>query len=502
MAVCGIHIVKVMNNKLDRRRFLKTSVLATASFSLFPARGAEVKATASATARVVGANSDIRFAVIGFNGRGRDHLKELAAVKGTRLVALCDVDSNVLGREVDKCKTNGEQVEGYTDIRKLLENKDIDAVTLATPNHWHSLGSIWAVQAGKDVYVEKPVSHNVWEGRQLVKAARQYGRIVQAGTQSRSSTGIAEGIAWLREGNIGKILRSRGLCYKRRASIGKVDGAQPIPADIDYDLWCGPAPKEPLMRKRLHYDWHWVWPTGNGDLGNQGIHEMDVARWVLGVNELSPRVLSVGGRLGYVDDGTTPNTLIVFHDYKPAPLIFEVRGLPASDTNGKMDEYRGASIGIVTDCEGGSMVIPNYGSATIYDKEGKELKKFTGHSSHFENFVQAVRSRRHTDLKADILEGHLSSALCHTANISYRLGKTQSPEEIRATIKSDKDLAEALGRMEEHLAANKVDLQSAPATLGAALNMDPQTERFNDNAQANELLTREYRKPFVVPDDV
>lgn len=491
-----------MNNKLNRRRFLKNSLLTTASLSLFPARGAEVQAQASATARVIGANSDIRYAVVGFNGRGRDHLKELGDLKGTRLVALCDVDSKVLGREVDRCKTNGNPVQGYTDIRKLLENDTIDVVTIATPNHWHSLAAIWAIQAGKDVYVEKPVSHNVWEGRQVVEAARKHNRIVQAGTQSRSSSGIAEAIGWIREGHIGKILRSRGLCYKRRASIGKVDGPQPIPPDIDYDLWCGPAPKEPLMRKRLHYDWHWVWPTGNGDLGNQGIHEMDVARWVLGEQALSPRVLSVGGRLGYVDDGTTPNTLIVFHDYKPAPLLFEVRGLPANTGSGTMDKYHGASIGIVTDCEGGTMVIPNYGSATIYDKDGNELKKFSGGSSHFGNFLGAVRSRRHAELKADILEGHLSSALCHTANISYRLGKTHSPDEIREAVKNNTDLAEALGRMEEHLAANNVDLKTSPATLGAALNMDPKSERFTDNAEANKLLTREYRAPFVVPASV
>src|ERR1051325_10340968 len=219
-----------MKNKLDRRSFLKTSMLATASWSLFPARGAEVKAQASATAQVIGANSDIRYAVVGFNGRGGDHLKELAEIKGTRLAALCDVDSKGLERELDKCKRNGASVEGYTDIRKLLENKDIDVVTFATPNHWHSLGSIWAIQAGKDVYVEKPVSHNVWEGRQLVRAARKYGRIVQAGTQSRSSSSIAEAIAWTREGQLGKMLRSRGLCYKRRGSIGKVSGPQPIPA--------------------------------------------------------------------------------------------------------------------------------------------------------------------------------------------------------------------------------------------------------------------------------
>src|SRR6266481_5381414 len=369
--------------ELNRRRFLKTTLATSASVGLLPvyrAKGARVAASAPAVTRVEGANSDIRYAVVGFNGRGKNHLSEMRQVKGTRLVALCDVDRDLLDKEVQKSKAQKQQIEGYTDIRKLLENKDIDVVTFATPNHWHALGAIWAVQAGKDVYLEKPVSHNVWEGRQIITAARNHNRIVQTGTQSRSSTGIAEAIQWVREGHIGKIHRARGVCYKRRPSIGKVDGPQPIPASIDYDLWCGPAPKEPLMRKNLHYDWHWVWPTGNGDLGNQGIHEMDVARWVLGETELSPRILSVGGRLGYEDDGTTPNTLVVLHDYKPAPLIFEVRGLPASVGAGKMDCYLSESIGVIVDCEGGSLEIAStYKEALVYEKGSTEVSKsFTG----------------------------------------------------------------------------------------------------------------------------
>jgi hypothetical protein len=303
----------------------------------------------------------------------------------------------------------------------------------------------------------------------------------------------------VREGHIGKILRARGFCYKRRPSIGQVDGPQPIPPGIDYDLWCGPAPKEPLMRKKLHYDWHWVWPTGNGDLGNQGIHQMDIARWALGETALSPRVLGIGGRLGYVDDGTTPNTVVILHDYPTAPLFFEVRGLPAGPDDKKMDNYRGVGVGVVVDCEGGSMIIPNYTSAKIVDKDGAELKSFKGASSHFANFIKGVRSRKSSDLNADILEGHLSSALCHTGNISYRLGKPQSPEEMRDAVKADKMLADAIGRMEQHLTANKVDLKKTPATLGAVLKMDPASEQFLDNPKANQMLTREYRAPYVVP---
>ena len=489
-------------NKIPRRQFIRNSLLATAAFKAWP-----LFAQSSVKSRIIGANDDIRCAVVGFNGRGKNHIEAFGAMKGVRLVALCDVDSAVLGKELQKVTDGGAKVEGYTDIRKLLENKDIDAVTFATPHHWHALGAIWAAQAGKDVYVEKPASHNVWEGRKMVEAARKYSRIIQVGAQCRSSLGLQEAIAWLREGHLGKIIRARGLCYKRRESIGKTTGPQPVPETVNYDLWCGPAPLDPPRRNSkkngtIHYDWHWFWEYGNGDLGNQGIHQMDIARWVLGEPEISPRVISIGGRLGYEDDGITPNTQIVFHDYKAAPLIFEVRGLPAGSNSTRMDEYHGASIGVVVDCEDGSIVIPSYTKAIVYDKEGKEIKTYEEGGNHFENFMQAVRSRKSTDLHADILEGHTSAALVHTGNISYRLGKPLSPEAIRDATKGDSDLAESLGRMEEHLGANKVDLHQTSLMLGAVLKMNPKTERFTNNRKANQLLTREYRKPFAVPEKV
>jgi hypothetical protein len=341
----------------------------------------------------------------------------------------------------------------------------------------------------------------------MIEAARKYNRIMQTGAQCRSSVGLQEAIVWLHEGHLGKIIRARGLCYKRRDSIGKTTGAQPIPETVNYDLWCGPAPLDPPRRNSkkngsIHYEWHWFWEYGNGDLGNQGIHQMDIARWVLGEPEISPRVISIGGRLGYEDDGITPNTQIVFHDYKAAPLIFEVRGLPAASDSTKMDDYHGASIGVVVDCEGGSIVIPSYTKAIVYDKDGKEIKTYEEGGDHFANFIQAVRSRKHTDLHADIAEGHISAALCHTGNISYRLGKLLSPEGILDAIKGNSDLAESLGRMEAHLGANKADLHQTPLMLGAVLKMNPKNERFTNNRQANQLLTREYRKPFVVPEKV
>ena len=437
-------------------------------------------------------------AVIGFRSRGKEHIKEWSKMAGVRLTALCDVDKKFLDEEAKRLNAAGTPVETYQDIRELLQSKNVDAISIATPNHWHALASIWGMQAGKDVYVEKPVSHDVWEGEQMIKAAQHYKKIVQAGTQSRSSHGIKEAVEWVQKGNLGKIKVARGLCYKPRPSIGKTTGPQPVPDTVDYNLWCWPAPMTPPRRKQFHYDWHWFWNYGAGDLGNQGIHEMDVARWFLGERDLSPRVLSVGGRLGYEDDGETPNTLITFHDYKAAPLIFEVRGLPEKTGSKTMDNYKGADIGIVVECEGGYIRVKNYEGATAFDKEGKQLKRFDGYENHFANFIKAVRSRNENDLNAPIREGHLSSALCHTANISYRLGSQATPDSIREQIKSDAESLATFERMTEHLAANNVDLTKTPATLGAVLKMNPAKEMFVQEKKANHLLAVEARKPFAI----
>ncbi len=472
---------------LNRRTFLKNSIITTSALSL----------PVHSWSQIAGANEDIRVAVVGFHGQGKSHISGFRKMKGVRVVALCDVDQNVLEAQAKGFKDENEPIKTYTDVRKLLENKEIDAISTATPNHWHALVSIWAIQAGKDVYVEKPVSHNVSEGRKIVEAARKYNRIVQTGTQSRSSHALREAFAWIKEGNLGKIKVSRGLCYKPRPSIGKVNGEQPIPESVDYDLWCGPAAKLPLMRRQLHYDWHWVWNTGCGDIGNQGIHQMDIARWALGKPELSPRILSVGGRLGYADDGETPNTLFTIHDYGDSLLIFEVRGLPAKAGTKEMDKYRGQSVGHVIECEGGYLA-----GTVAHDKDGKQIKSFKGGEDHKSNFIKAVRSRKVNDLNADILEGHLSSALCHTSNISYRLGEQASQDEINEALKSDAAGLETLARFEEHLAANNVKLDLTKATLGQFLEMDGKAEKFIHNAKADALLTREYRKPFVVPETV
>ncbi len=276
--------------KLSRRDFIKSSLATAAGV------GIATSVPATVWSQVVGANDDIRVAVVGFRSQGAGHIKRFHNLQGVRVVALCDADKAILDREVKKFKDRNEKVDAYTDVRRILDNKFTDAIVIATPNHWHSLLTVWGCQAGKDVYVEKPVSHNIWEGRKMVEAARKYKRIVQTGTQKRSDEGVQEAFEYIQKGELGKIVVARGFCYKRRKSIGKVNGPQPIPESVDYDLWTGPAPLGPLMRKSLHYDWHWVWATGNGDIGNQGIHEMDMCRWALGQKGLAPRVMSFGGR--------------------------------------------------------------------------------------------------------------------------------------------------------------------------------------------------------------
>ncbi len=477
---------------LTRRSFLKQSAL-----------GAGVLGwSARSWAKVPGANDDVRLAVVGFNGRGGEHIKAWTHTPGVRLTALCDVDTKVLDAGVSRLGSSGTTVEAYQDIRKLLESKKVDAISIATPNHWHALATVWGIQAGKDVYVEKPVSYDVWEGEKMVEAAHRYQKIVQAGTQSRSSVAIKEAVHWVQKGNLGKIRVSRGLCYKPRASIGKSEGPQAVPSTVDYDLWCGPAPMTPPRRKKFHYDWHWFWNYGAGDLGNQGIHEMDVARWFLGEDKLSPRVLSIGGRLGYEDDAETPNTLIAFHDYEKAPLIFEVRGLPEKTGSRNMDKYKGGRIGIVVECEGGYVLVPSYEEAVVFDKDGQEIKRFKAEKGteddHFANFIKAVRSRNESDLNAPIHEGHLSSALCHTANISYRLGSQTPAAAVREQIKGDPDALPTFERMTEHLAANNVDLEKTAVTLGMVLNMNPGNQKFIKAKNANELLARGPREPFVL----
>jgi predicted dehydrogenase len=393
------------------------------------------------------------------------------------------------------------------DLRRVLDDKTIDAVVVALPNHWHALATVWACQAGKDVYVEKPFSYNLWEGRQMVAAARKYGRMVQVGTQNRSSALLRQTFDYLRSGQIGPICYAHSLVYRARDGIGKVSAPTPVPTTVNYDLWCGPAPKTPLLRKQLHYEWHWFWATGNGEMGNNGVHVMDLCRWALGQNQPPPRAMSIGGRFAFDDCGETANTHIALLDFQPAPLICEVRNVKSAQGTDAMGKFRGQSRGLVIDCEGGYFAGDATGGA-LFDKEGKKIKDIVDdggskrlEASHLSNFIAAVRSRKSSELVAEALEGHHSAACCHMANISYRLGKQSAPDAIRETIRTNKELSDAFERCREYLRNNGVDLSATPAVLGPWVTFDAKQERFVQDfaAQANALSERDYRRPFVVP---
>jgi hypothetical protein len=466
--------------RITRRSFLTSSLAGGGSLALPP------------HARALGANDDIRVGVVGFRGQGGLHLRLLRELSGVRVVAVCDVDQSVLDRELQRSAGKGNKITAYTDVRKLLEDKSIDAITTATPDHWHALITIWACQAGKDVYVEKPISHNLWEGRKMVEAARKYNRIVQYGNHNH---GHHTGQMQLETDKFGEIEVVWSSLNRMRKSIGKVTGPQPVPKSIDYNLWTGPAPLEPLMRTRLHYDWHWVWSTGTGELGNNGIYPLNEVRLALGQKTLPRRVLSLGGRFTFNDDGETPNSQLTIFDYDPGPLvIFELRNLPSEDGP--------KTIGPKMKCERGEIRLSRP-SGTPGATGG-----FKAHKGHLFNFISAVRSRNVSDLRADILEGHLSTAMVHMGNASYRVGSLHSADEVNEAIKDrGSEAVETFGRFQEHLAANGVDFSdNSNFVLGPWLEMDPDREEFVGSSglveEANRLLRGSYRKPFVVPEQV
>jgi predicted dehydrogenase len=467
-----------MSIDFDRRDFMKAGAGALAAFQ---------------AKNVLGANDRVRIAVIGLRGRGKNHIESIHGTPNVELAAICDIDESVINERLDSIEKLGmPKPQVFGDVRKLLEDKSIDAVTIAAPNHWHSLMAIWACQAGKDVYVEKPCSHNWYEGKQLVAAANKYNRIVQHGTQSRSSTGAKEAIQHLRSGLIGDVYLSRGLCYKWRDTIGRTPKSA-VPAGVNYDLWLGPAPDRGFSKNRFHYTWHWFWDTGNGDLGNQGIHEVDTARWGLGVGFPS-KVSAIGGHVMFDDDQETPNVLNVAYEFHtpnaPKRLMeFEVRHWMTNHeaeigANGKSSlppaglsapqapaakPAAGASLGPVGGKPGtigniyygpkGYLAIQEYESYKSWlgdrNEPGPEGK---GKENHFANFIDCVRSRKKEDLGAPIEEGHTSCTLVHLANVSYRLGST--------------------------------------------LNFDPVKEEVINDAEANRMLRdgdRGYRKGFEIP---
>ena len=465
-------------NAITRREFFKST--ATRGAGLAAIGGAHF---ITEPERVFGANDRVRVAVIGIRGQGFSHVKRYAQLANVEVAAVCDIDENIIQERLADMKQMGlPEPKTYVDYRQLLEDKSIDAVSIATPNHWHSLMGIWACQAGKDAYIEKPCSHSWWEGRQLAHAAERYNCIVSHGTNSRTGKAILEGVQKIREGLIGEVYMARGLCFKWRKTIGHTPSAK-VPAGVHYDLWTGPAPMKPFTPNRFHYNWHWIWDTGNGDLGNQGVHQVDLARWGLGV-KYPNKVSAIGGHFMFDDDQETPNTLncnfeFNLPDGKRKLMVFEVRhwisnhecGIGTPEFGGKgVPGFRGASggsspkrpkntIGNIFYGSKGYMAMSGYDSYKTWLGENQEPgPSAKGGGNLWANFISCVRSRKKEDLKATIEDGHISSALVHLANVSYRLGRS--------------------------------------------LRFDPETEQVIGDQEANRMLRGHYRKPYIVPEKV
>ncbi len=441
----------------------------------------------------VAANEKITAAIVGCGIRGKQHARELARLADCEIAYVCDPDRDRAAEVAAQLAAAGRPTpKTVQDLRHALDDKAVDVVFVAAPNHWHALAAIWAMRAGKDVYVEKPVSHEIREGRRIVEEARALGRICQGGTQNRSNGPLKSAIAYVRAGKLGEVKLARSVVFGARGSIGGPTRCA-IPPSVDFDLWAGPAPLVPPSRPKLHYDWHWSWDTGNGELGNNNVHSLDVCRWGLGVTGLGRSALSYGGRLGYRDAGETPNTQVVVFDFGDKTVVSETRGLKTEPFQPESREgwlFYGAE-GIIA-------------GLSLFDPDGKRVRTFEGKSeNHFANFLKAVRSRKASDLNAPIIEGHQSTALCHLGNVSHRLGATATPEEIERRLDGlqvHEHVRETFERTRKHLADNDVDLKATPLTLGATLRIDPGKESFLDDQRADALLTREYRAPFVVPD--
>jgi hypothetical protein len=487
---------------MSRRRFIERSVATgalTTAASILPR---------ALSAAAVSPNETIQVGVIGVGGKGLNHVDQLARIEGVRIVALCDVDPARVAQAQALLDKTHVKAKHYQDMREVLDNPEIDAVTIATPNHWHATATIWACQKGKDVYCEKPVTHNLWEGQRVVEAARKYDRIVQAGTQNRSDTGFRQAIEYIREGALGKILWMHGLWFKDRASIGYVSGPQPIIPGLDYNLWTGPAPLEPLTRKTLHYDWHWNWDTGNGDMGNLGAHQIDDCAHVLNVETTPTRFLGLGGRFARADDGETPNMQAVLFEFEGAPpCIVEVRGLTERAGSTTLPNVRGLNTGNIVQCENGYFAGGRDGG-TIYDNSGKPLKQFPGDSgaTHMENWIEAVRSRKRDGMRAEIAVGVRSANLCHLANLAYRSGLPTATKEITSRISKFEHAVEAVGAIAANLAAHDVDLNRDPFACSGWMGFDPQKMEFSGTDHeisiAGALAKRTYREPFATPASV
>jgi predicted dehydrogenase len=479
-----------MSRRQTRRQFVKQSIaVAGATVALGGTK---------ATNRVLGANERVNVGVCGIHSRGTAHYGAYTGLKDVQVTYLVDPDSRLFDDRSKKvADKQGKAPTCVQDFRKALDDKDLDAVSIATCNHWHSPITIFACMAGKDVYVEKPASHNIHEGRIAVETARKYKRIVQHGTQQRSE-GRANEMAAVHSEKFGKLLVSKGYCAKRRTSIG-FKQTEPPPSGLDFNMWTGPAPQQPYHANLVHYNWHWFWDFGNGDIGNQGVHEIDIARWAIKGATLPTRVVSLGGRFGYEDQGQTANTQMSVYTYGDVLLVFEVRGLIQGDPKYKHSRAKVGNEYYTTE----GMIA----DGKFYPKKGGDpqpIGKFDTTvypGGPFGNFINCVRSRKADELNAPILVGHYSAALCHLGNISYRLADEATWGELPDRFGTNEVVKQTFANLEGNLTDFQVPLKGLKYHLGRVLEFDPKAEKFvGDNAaDANKMLTTGYRKPFEIP---
>lgn len=481
-----------MSYSISRRKFLVGSA-AVGATCLLPATD------------VLGANDRVNVAIIGCGDKGGGHINGFKQIDGVRIVAVSDPDSQRMAEGAAKVEY---PVAQHQDFRRVLDDRNIDAVVIVTPNHWHAPMTIMACRAGKHVYVEKPVSHTIWEGRRMVAAAREHDRIVQAGTQHRSDPALRELAADLKSGMYGEVQWIHSSQLTAREPIGKVTEPTAVPAHIDYDLWAGPAPLTPVMRTKFHYDWHWQWNWGDGEMGNWGIHYFDDVLNLLGLDTVPTRVTAAGNRFAWNDDGQTPNMHMALFDLAGIPLVADIRNLPDPQRpeGGRAGGNGGAVYlrmrhGNYIMCADAFIRIARGGGKSYDRKTGQEIKHYkgTGGSGHDLNFINAVRSGRRSDLNAEIEASHRSTILCHQANISYRIGSRAALDDVRERFQPHADADQTLADMVEQLQSNAVDLSRTQFVLGPPLEFDPQRERFTGSHSelANGYLRYEYRAPFA-----
>jgi predicted dehydrogenase len=475
-------------SRIHRRTFLQQSAAIGAALAISPVRAQNI-------------NEKLNVGFIGVGGRGNELLKQFGKLADVRIAALCDPDQKLL----DEAWKRHSDAKKFTDLRKLLEDNDVDAVAIATCNHWHALAAVWACEAGKDVYVEKPLAHNHWEGQQVVRAARKYDRIVQVGTQQRSDPLQDELKNFLHEektlGNLECVVVSR---FGSREPIGKRRDPLPPPASLDYNLWLGPAADEPIYRDKWHYDWHWDWNTGNGEMGNWGVHVIDDAVNVV-LRDRVPfpkRLVAAGGRVAWQDAGESPNVCFAYYDTGSIPVLFALTNLPNEKGSKEDVKYLGIGSGYVVHCEGGYYA-GGRGGGAAHDRDGKLIRRFKGDSGagHARNFVDAVAARDRSRLNAEVQIGHQSTAWCNLVNIACRVGDAYADEKTRL-IGTDVDLwPQLVGHAHEHLQRNGVDIAKSEFKISPVLEFDGEREQFIGDAAeaANQLLRREYRPEFVVP---